>query len=221
MASVAATFDERLELLVNELVRQWNIYSIILVMAITGYMGYAILTAQEPDVHPMLLARQASVSAVRQQGESAVYRAADTPEGLPLRSGLNVRLPSDPPYSGGRDGDLRDIWRKVKGEIPATKSKLNPPPSAEQTISTVLGKEKLIDHNIEELSTEIDIIGGHLKKLGVRRVAVYMPNSVELLNTLFGRRPCPQMVELIICSVLLLRTLYNSHSVQSVASFGG
>jgi hypothetical protein len=215
MASNAATFNERLEILLNDLLLQWNIISITLVMVITGYLGYVILFAEEPDIHPMLLARQASVSAVRKEGESAIYRSPETPEGLPLRSGLNVRLPSDPPYSAGRDGDLRDIWRKVKGEILPTISRFNPPPNIQQqTISTVLGREQLIDHKIEDLSTEIDVIGGHLQKLDVKRVAVYLPNSVELLNTLFGTLSRQTYaVLLIISSMFILRPLHNSPPV--------
>jgi hypothetical protein len=187
-ASAASTVDDWLEARVNSVLQQWDMYSYVLVTAIVGYMFYAIVAAREPDIHPMILARQASISRVRKAGESAVYRAADTPEGLPLRSGLNVRLPADPPYSAGRDGDIRDIWRKVKGEVLPPRSRAPPPPQGKQTISTVLGKQQIIDHSIEDLTKEIHVIGAHFSKLGAKRVAVYLPNSVELLNSLFGKR---------------------------------
>jgi hypothetical protein len=181
-----ASLELWVESTLNSLMLQWDLYSIIIVMIISGYMGYIVLTTEDPDVHPMILARQASVSRVRKSGESAIYRAPDIPEGIPLRAGLNVRYPSDPPYFQGRDGDIRSIWRKVKGEV-LTRSRAPPPPKGKQVISTVLGKEQVIDHDVDELTKEIEIIGHHLATVGAKRVAVYMPNSVELLSSLFGK----------------------------------
>lgn len=86
-------------------------------------------------------------------------------------------------YSAGRDGDLRHIWKRVTGEIPMDR---NSNPGGKATIKTVLGKQEIIEHNLDELSKEIAIMGRHLKVHGATRVAVYLPNSVELLATLFA-----------------------------------
>jgi acyl-CoA synthetase (AMP-forming)/AMP-acid ligase II len=51
---------------------------------------------------------------------------------------------------------------------------------------TVLGKEELIEHEVAELSKEIQILGRHLKESGCRRVVIYLPNNVEYLLTIFG-----------------------------------
>ena len=51
---------------------------------------------------------------------------------------------------------------------------------------TVLGKEQIVEHGIDDLSKEIGIIGRHLKSGGVKKVAVYLPNSVEYLMVIFG-----------------------------------
>lgn len=85
-------------------------------------------------------------------------------------------------YSAGRDGDLRDIWRRVTGEIPLGNA------TADRTakIMTVFGKEDITDHNIADLTKEISVVGKHLKEHGAKRVAVYLPNSVEFLATLFA-----------------------------------
>lgn len=85
-------------------------------------------------------------------------------------------------YSAGRDGDLRDIWRRVTGEIPLEKTES----SGTGKIMTVFGREGVTEHNIAETTKEIGIIGKHLKDHGAKRVAIYLPNSVEFLATLFA-----------------------------------
>lgn len=52
---------------------------------------------------------------------------------------------------------------------------------------SVFGKEELVEHDIDELSKEIGILGRHLKQAGVKKVAIYLPNSVEYLFTIFGK----------------------------------
>jgi acyl-CoA synthetase (AMP-forming)/AMP-acid ligase II len=86
-------------------------------------------------------------------------------------------------YSAGKDGDLRDIWRRVTGEIPLEKKASS---SGTATILTVFGKEEISEHNIAALSKEIASIGKHLQDRGAKRVAVYLPNSIEFLATLFA-----------------------------------
>lgn len=86
-------------------------------------------------------------------------------------------------YSAGRDGDLRDIWRRVTGEIPLEKGSET---SKTGKIMTVFGKEGITDHDISEITKEIGIIGKQLKEHGAKRVAIYLPNSVEFLTALFA-----------------------------------
>jgi hypothetical protein len=184
-----ANFVELLDQQFADLLSGWNLYSTVIVLAIFGYLTYLVVTAQEPDIHPILLQRQATASLVRNRGESAVYRSPDTPHGFPLRTGLNVKTPGAPAYASGKDGDLRDIWRRVTGEIPFEQGQggsVSTSGGAQAKILTVFGKEKVTEHNISEITKEITIIGSSLKKQGTSRVAIYLPNSVEFLTALFA-----------------------------------
>lgn len=86
-------------------------------------------------------------------------------------------------YSAGKDGDLRDIWRRVTGEIPLDKGASS---SGSAHIMTVFGKDGVTEHPLEEVTKEIAVIGKHLQGRGTKRVAVYLPNSLEFLCTLFA-----------------------------------
>lgn len=135
MAGILETIDTG----VTGLLGQWNGYSTGLVTLLVAIISYRIVSSREPDIHPMLLARQAYPSNVRNEGESAVYRSLSAPHGMPLNSGLNVKDPGASKWSRGRDGDLRDIWRKAAtGGEDGAKGKL----------MTVLGSEKVIEHKM-------------------------------------------------------------------------
>jgi len=86
-------------------------------------------------------------------------------------------------YSAGKDGDLRDIWRRVAGEIPLERGATS---NGTANIMTVYGKEEVTEHGIEAISREIAVIGNHLEENGVKRVAFYLPNSLEFLAALFA-----------------------------------
>jgi acyl-CoA synthetase (AMP-forming)/AMP-acid ligase II len=86
-------------------------------------------------------------------------------------------------YSAGRDGDLRDIWRRVTGEIPLEKGSDS---NKQGKILTVMGKEEVIEHKIEDVTAEIKVIGKYLSDHGAKRVALYLPNSLEFLAALFA-----------------------------------
>jgi acyl-CoA synthetase (AMP-forming)/AMP-acid ligase II len=86
-------------------------------------------------------------------------------------------------YSAGKDGDLRDIWRRVTGEIPLEKGSDS---SKAGKILTVMGKEEIVDHKIEDITAEIKVIGKYLSDRGAKRVAVYLPNSLEFLAAVFA-----------------------------------
>jgi hypothetical protein len=86
MAGVIDQLDEK----IAELLSGWNIYSTILTAALVGFIGYVIYDTQDADTHPLLLARQAQASYVRQPGESAIYRSPETPHGCMSTSYLAV-----------------------------------------------------------------------------------------------------------------------------------
>lgn len=132
----------------------------------------------------MLLARQSAASHVRFPGESAIFRSLDVPYGYPLRSGLNVKDPGAPKWTSGKDGDLRDVWKRaVSGPVDND----GKPAGCAGKILTVLGKQEVIEFSFEKLSGEIIAVGQHMRNHSGSRIAIYLPNSVELLVTLFGK----------------------------------
>lgn len=184
-----ANLIEQLDKQLADLLQGWNTTSTLLTLAILGFLAYLIVSSEEPDTHPMILQRQAAASLVRHPGESAVYRSPDVPHGYPLRTGLNVKPAGAPAYAGGKDGDLRDIWRRVTGEIPIEKAFGASAPAtgvSQGKILTVLGKEEVIEHSISEITKEIAVVGAQIQKHGGTRVAIYLPNSIEFLAALFS-----------------------------------
>ncbi|UPK93130.1 hypothetical protein LCI18_004065 [Fusarium solani-melongenae] len=173
----------------TELLGQWNIYSTGLVTLLLALVSYRVIATREPDVHPMLLARQAVPSSVRNEGESPVYRSQAAPHGMPLNAGLNVKDSGASKWSRGRNGDLRDVWRKAAtgGEEGATGRLL-----------TVLGSQNVVDHKLEDITRQINLIGQHIAEAGGIRVAVYLPNSIELLVTLFACSFYPNLTTVLI-----------------------
>jgi hypothetical protein len=192
---------EQLDASIASLFSGWNTYSTIITLGIVSFLGWVVLDIQDADTHPLLLARQAVAAYVRHPGESAIFRSPETPHGCMLcflrtagtlvltsyldglRTGLAVKPPGAPAYTAGRDGDLRDVWRRVTGEIPLEK---DGGIGKAGKIQTVFGREELTEHNIADITREINIIGKHLKEHGAKRVAIYLPNSVEFLATVFG-----------------------------------
>jgi hypothetical protein len=106
----------------------------------------------------------------------------ETPHGFPLRLGLNVKDPGAPKWTGGRRGDLRDIWRTaVRGAL-----KEDGTPSGKKgKIYTVLGKE-MAERSLDQVTQEINVIGQHLQKAKAKTVAVCLTDSTELLAAIFG-----------------------------------
>lgn len=87
-AQIMAGLIDQLDQGIAEFLSGWNIYSTILTLALLGFVGYVIYDTQDADTHPLLLARQAQASYVRQPGESAIFRSPEIPHGcmntLPL-----------------------------------------------------------------------------------------------------------------------------------------
>ncbi|KAH7067859.1 hypothetical protein FB567DRAFT_541365 [Paraphoma chrysanthemicola] len=199
---------EQLDGAISSLLDGWNVYTTLITFGILGFVGWVIYDSADADTHPLLLARQAQASYVRQPGESAIFRSPETPHGYPLRTGLAVKPAGAPMYSAGKDGDLRDIWKRVTGEIPLERGATS---SGTSTIMTVYGKEGVSEHKIEGITKEIVIIGKHLQGNGAKRVAIYLPNSIEFLAALFAgafhgftpilipyNQPHPTLVELLV-----------------------
>ncbi|KAI2643200.1 hypothetical protein GGS21DRAFT_541917 [Xylaria nigripes] len=160
----------------GSLLGQWNNYSTGIVTVLVTLIAYSITSRVEPEIHPMLLARQAHGSPVRQEGESPIYRSNGAPHSMPLNSGLNVKDPGVSKWAQGRDGDLRDIWRQaVSGSFEGIAH-----------ILTVLGTEKIVEHKLDDVTRQINLVGQHISSQGGSKVAIYLPNSVEFIVTLFA-----------------------------------
>ncbi|KAI1305642.1 hypothetical protein F5Y03DRAFT_355415 [Xylaria venustula] len=171
-----AQLDEGL----SSLIGQWNVYSTAIVTVLVLLITYSVTSRVEPEIHPMLLARQGHGSPVRQEGESPIYRSNAAPHSMPLNSGLNVKEAGASKWSQGRDGDLRDIWRKAvsgSSEGEAVKGK--------GRIFTVLGSEKVVEHKLDDITRQINLVGQYISSQGGKKVAIYLPNSVEYIATLF------------------------------------
>jgi hypothetical protein len=138
--NIMVGFDEG----VTGLFGQWNLYTTGLVAALVAIVSYRIVSSSDADTHPMLLARQAQASPVRQEGESPVYRSHNAPHGMPLNSGLNVKDPGASKWSKGRDGDLRDVWRRAATGPSEEEGK----PPGKGRILTVLGTESVIESKL-------------------------------------------------------------------------
>ncbi|CDR36766.1 CYFA0S01e04280g1_1 [Cyberlindnera fabianii] len=63
------------------------------------------------DIHELALNQQASISGSRKEDETAVYRSNQTPHGMPLMTGLQIRQ-----SFRLRNGNLRDIWSVVMSQ---------------------------------------------------------------------------------------------------------
>lgn len=137
------TLDETL----TSVLGQWDIYSTSIFAVLLVFFGYQVFTSRDPDTHPMMLARQAQASPVRQQGESPIFRSSSSPHGMDLNTGLNVRDPGLSKWARGRDGDIRDVWRRVaQGAV----DKEGTPTGVKGKIVTVHGSETIIEHNLGE-----------------------------------------------------------------------
>jgi len=180
---MAQNWIEQLDAQLSTLLADWGILTTLLALLIFGFVAYPIIYPDEPDTHPLLLARQATASFIRNKNESATYRSPEVPHGYPLKTGLNVKEAGAPKWASGKDGDLRDVWREVqRGGSAGDDGKEAP----KGLIITVLGREEIVEHDIQDLSKEINVLGKHLKDAGVKKVAIYLPNSVEYLSTIFG-----------------------------------
>jgi len=182
---------ETLDQKVAQTLADWSISTTLITLAIALFLAYPILNPSEPDTHPLLLARQSSAAPIRNRNESAVYRSPEIPHGYPLKSGLNVKAEGAPRWQSGKDGDLRDVWREAcKGGKTVKDAGGEGKAVPRGVIMSVFGKEEVVEHEYEQMSREINILGKHLRDAGVSKVAIYLPNSLEYLLAIFGESSC-------------------------------
>lgn len=178
------SFMSQIDNWIGNFFAQWDTASTIIVGLLVIILVYPLFTSAEPDIHPFLLARQAAQSPIRYPGESATYRSTEIPYGYPLRTGLGIKDPGASKWTTGRDGDLRDIWRQaVNGANKEGGGNIAPTAK----VTTVLGTEKVVQHDLKEMTKEINVIGNFIKNNGGSSVAVCLSNSVELLESVFGK----------------------------------
>ncbi|KAL2824058.1 hypothetical protein BDW59DRAFT_90383 [Aspergillus cavernicola] len=180
--ALEASLPEKLDGLLNDVLADWNIYTTLIAGAIVTLAVVTFVTSKDPEIHPFLLARQSTAFPVRQSGESAAHRSLETPHGFPLRAGLNVKDPGAPKWTSGRNGDLRDVWKAaVRGNVGE-----NGAVSGKQgKIYTVLGRQA-IEHSLDQITAEINVIGKYLQSAKAKTVAVCLTDSVELLASIFA-----------------------------------
>ena len=130
---------------VTHIFSQWDLYTTSIFAILISFWIYQVVTSRDPDAHPMLLARQAQASPVRREGESAIFRSHSAPHGIPLNSGLNIKDPGDSKWARGRDGDLRDVWRRaVAGGLDREGKETG----EIGKLFTVLGSEHVLEHKL-------------------------------------------------------------------------
>ncbi|CAI4217049.1 unnamed protein product [Parascedosporium putredinis] len=179
---------------VSGIFSQWNVYTTALAGLLAAGVTYRVATSVEPDTHPLRLARQALPNLVRQEGESALYRSSDLGGGE-LRTGLDVRRKGASKWSKGSDGDLRDVWRQV---VQGAEEREGVKAGARGKLLTVHGSRNVTEHKIDEITRSINLIGQHISQQGGIRVAIYLPNSIELLVTLFACSFYPNLTTILI-----------------------
>jgi hypothetical protein len=143
-----STFDNmllKLDETITNVLGDWDVYSTSIAALILVFFSYHVFTRRDPDTHPMLLERQAHASAVRNPGESSVYRSQSVPHGMEMNTGLNVRDPGISKWARGRDGDLRDIWRRAINGPTDENGILK---GERGRILTILGSEHVVEHNL-------------------------------------------------------------------------
>lgn len=178
---------ETLDQKIAQTLADWSLSTTLITLAIALFLAYPILNPSEPDTHPLLLARQSSAAPIRNRNESAIYRSPEIPHGYPLKTGLNVKAEGAPRWQSGKDGDLRDVWREAcKGGKTVKDAGGEGKEVPRGAIMSVFGKEEVVEHQYEQMSREINVLGKHLKEAGVSNVAIYMPNSLEYLLAVFG-----------------------------------
>ncbi|KAI9850955.1 MAG: hypothetical protein M1838_004740 [Thelocarpon superellum] len=138
--SIMEHIDQQLSVLFSG----WSVYTTAITVVLIAFVVYPWLTWSDPDIHPLLLSRQAYSAPVRNLGESAVHRSAEAAYGYPLKTGLGIKDAGAPQWKAGRDGDLRDIWRRAAGQSVGQDGKLA---DQKAKVFTILGRDEIIEHS--------------------------------------------------------------------------
>lgn len=182
MMNSVQSVTARIDAWIIEVLADWNIYSTVIAIAIVSFVLLTFYFGREPDTHPYILARQGTASIVRNPGESSVYRSLETPYDFPLRAGFTVKDPGAPKWTGGRRGDLRDVWasavRGARHEYEAQTGKAS-------KIYTVFGRS-VTEHGLDDVTQEMNVIGRYIQESKAKTVAVSLTDSVELIAAIFG-----------------------------------
>ncbi|SZE99912.1 unnamed protein product [Blumeria hordei] len=173
----------KLDQYVVSIISRWDFLSTVLFAGSIFSFFYLIINHRDPDAHPFLLARQSHPSQVRHEGESAVFRNLSAPHGGPLNSGLNIKVSGISKWAKGKDGDLRDVWRKV---VSGAQDRQGSDTGISGKFYTILGSDKITEHDRADITRAINFIGKHIRQEGGARVAIYLPNSIEFLAALFA-----------------------------------
>ena len=187
--SVASpSLAESLDAAIASFFASHNPVTYLLLGILTVILVYPLITAADPDVHPFLLARQASAAPIRNQKESPVYRALDVPHGYPLRSALGVKDIGAPKWTSGRRGDLRDVLaRAVSGPLNAAADAHDA--SKVGKVWTLTGKDTQTPTEMKEVMRIVNAFGSFAQTRVSKdsKVAVCLSNSIELLACIFGK----------------------------------
>ena len=133
-----------------ELLSGWSVYTTVIAALLAVLVLYPWLTWADPDTHPFLLARQAYTAPIRNEGQSAAHRSMETPYGYPLKTGLDIKDADSPKWTAGRDGDLRDVWKRaVRGSLDAA----GQPTGQRGKIYRVLGRDEVIEISLGTTTT--------------------------------------------------------------------
>ncbi|CAM9018103.1 unnamed protein product [Wickerhamomyces anomalus] len=88
-----------------------KLVAIVAVGVLLAVLAYSKYLDSQKDIHELALSEQSNISPTRKNDETAIYRNNQTPHGLPLLTGLQIRHGFKL-----RNGNLRDIWSIVMGQ---------------------------------------------------------------------------------------------------------
>lgn len=92
-------------------------------LAVVGAAFFYFKFLVYPDIDPVGLEHQSNVSQVRNEGESAIYRATSASFGRPLLGGLSI---ASGPSRQTRPGTFRDFWTIASQNLTISSAKSTP-----------------------------------------------------------------------------------------------
>ncbi|KAF9931966.1 hypothetical protein BGZ67_005063 [Mortierella alpina] len=143
--------------------------TIVLTIAIAIVLALVKFNEKEPDLHPLLLAQQSSVTPIRNEGESVIHRSKTVPHGI-----LLTKRPSE------KVKTLYDVWHTGAAVNPAGRS----------LMFMLQNQFAFVEHpgfngDTDQVNTRIGGFGtGFVKATGLKPktdtpVGIFMPYSQE------------------------------------------